>query len=94
VQQAGEDEADVVPDTLPVKARKQRGRASPVKAFVVIEDPDFQAFPLKALRPAPEVPEHGCEPKANRNAIPKKICQARRSETGLCHTGGRDRKYE
>ena len=92
MQQAGENEADIVPDPLPVKARKQGSRAGSVKAFIVIEDPDFQAFPLKALRPAPEVPEHGCEPKANRNAISKKICQARRSETGLGYTGGRDRE--
>ncbi len=91
VQQAGENEGDIVPNPLPVKARKERGGRCPVKAFVVIEDPNFQSFPSKVLLPAPVALPRGCEPKANRNAIPRKICQERKFEPvsgeGAAETG-------
>ena len=80
VQQAGENEGDIVSDPLPVKAREEGGRRCPVKAFVVIEDPNFQSFPSQVLLSAPVASRRGCEPKANRNDIPKKICQARKFE--------------
>jgi hypothetical protein len=46
VQQAGENEGDIVCDPLPVKAREESGGRCPVKAFVVIEDPNSQSLSL------------------------------------------------
>src|SRR5579872_2198395 len=42
VDETGENEVGVLADTLAVEARKQRGGGSPVKALVVIENPDSQ----------------------------------------------------
>jgi hypothetical protein len=78
VQQTGKDEVDILPDPLPVKTREEGSRACPVKALVVIEDPNFQSIPSQVLLSAPVASRRGCEPKANRNDIPKKICQARK----------------
>jgi hypothetical protein len=78
VEQTGKDEVDILPDPLPVKTGEEGSRACPVKALVVIEDPNFQSIPSKVLPSAPLASRRGCEPKANRNDIPKKICQARK----------------
>ena len=65
MDQTGKLEVHVVADSLAVEAGKQSSRRSTVKAFVVVEDPNFQKIPFIACRrrdPAEKV-------KANRNAI-------------------------
>ena len=47
MQQAREDELNVIANPLPVESREQRSRRSPIKTPVVVENPNSQAFPLQ-----------------------------------------------
>ena len=64
-------------DPLPIKAGEEGSGRCPVEAFVVIEDPNSQSFPSTVLPPTLAAATRGCEPKANRNDIPKEICQGK-----------------
>ena len=47
MQQAGVDKLDIIANPFPVEAREERGGRSPIKTLIVIENPNFQAFPLQ-----------------------------------------------
>jgi hypothetical protein len=40
----------IIADTFPVKAGKQTGRRRPIKALIVIEDPDLHPAPFQELK--------------------------------------------
>jgi hypothetical protein len=45
MDEASEFEVDVAADALAIEAREKRRRGSPIKAFVVIKDPNSQCIP-------------------------------------------------
>jgi hypothetical protein len=70
MKQSGEDESGVAANALPIEAGKQGRRASPIKAFVVIENPNFQSPSFKTPWAAELLKKRGPERK-NEPASPR-----------------------
>ena len=66
MQQSGEDERGVSANALPIEAGKQGGRASPIKALVVIENPNFQSPSFETSQAAELMKKRGPGRKMNR----------------------------
>ena len=60
VDEAGEFKIDVASNALAIEPGEQRGRGSPVEAFVVIKDPNSQGLPQSPqefLQLKPQAPD-------------------------------------